>query len=75
MSAAGKLTADFIAIIKFGSQESQLPSTQPEALKKPRNKQDKLTTITRVPRRCVPDQRISFDGLVPGIEQNMKDWV
>ncbi len=33
VSAVGKLTTDFIAIIKFGSQESHLRSTRPDALK------------------------------------------
>ena len=58
VSSVGKLTADFIAIINFGSRKLRLQSTQHE----PRSHDDaqnKQPTIPRVPRRCIT-YRLAF---------------
>ena len=62
MSVVGKLTADFIAIIKFGSQESHLQANNPRHSRSHvRNKQDNNHSSSASLRT---DQRTSFGGLV-----------
>ena len=62
MSYVGKLTADFIAIIKFGCRESHLPSTQHQPISHAQNKQ---CNDPRVARHCLQISvlRTIFGGL------------